>query len=221
MIVSVYWWRAHRSDPFPHTSGGCTTQPSAAPGSYLQKHEFLYTSASPQVITEPGFSPFSCSLESHHRVLMWEIWWARECSSPPHPGIQHLTLVWEQQDIFQADFTKCLQVLPSTKNVLRHLQTHLSLNSVGLSTGSLQCSSLNPLRLQFCFSHIHCHHPRDTKTCSKHHQPKTGPNWLLRNHQTNLNTNEQQISADAYIKGTKKLKEEANLKKKFKNQSLD
>lgn len=35
-----------------------------------------------------------------------------------------------------------------------------------------------------------------------------------------MNTNEQQISADAYVKGTKILKEEANLKKN-KNQSLD
>lgn len=66
-------------------------------------------------------------------------------NAPPHHTLGYSTspLSEGQQDIFQPDFTKCrLQVLPCTKNALGHLQTYLSLNNVGLSTGSLQWSSL-------------------------------------------------------------------------------
>lgn len=47
----------------------------------------------PTVIMEPGFSPLSHS-HAAWRVVTWKIWWARECSSPPHSGVQQLAFVW-------------------------------------------------------------------------------------------------------------------------------
>lgn len=170
------WWRAHGSHPFSHTPWGCPVQPPAAPGSQLQKQQLLGTSVSPEVTME---------LDSHHSHIACKIISSVTVGNLVSKWMLLLSTPWDtsplsegQQDIFQPDFTDCrLQILPSVENALAHLQTHLSLNSVGPSTGSLQCPSLikppsAPILLLT--------HPRDTKTCSERHQSITGPNWLFR-----------------------------------------
>lgn len=88
------WWRAHRSHPFSHTPWECPLQPPAAPGSHLQKQQLLWTSVSPEVTMEldSHHSHISTQLAKLFQVLLWEIWWASECSSPAHPGTPHLYL---------------------------------------------------------------------------------------------------------------------------------